>query len=57
VIAASAVAAQASSLEDAVCSLKKGGCDGKEIELDKLLFGPLCACPLLYSTKYYKYYY
>jgi hypothetical protein len=37
VIAASAVAVQASSLEDAACSLKKGGCDGKEIELNKLL--------------------
>jgi hypothetical protein len=50
VIAASAVAVQASSLEDAACSLKKGECDGKEIELNKLLIGPLCVCPLLYST-------
>jgi hypothetical protein len=55
VIAASAVAAQASSLEDAACSLKKGECDCVEIKLNKLLIGLLCACPLF--VQYYKYYY
>jgi hypothetical protein len=45
VISASAVAVQASSLEDAACSLKKGECDCVEIKLNELLIGPLCMHP------------
>ena len=54
-IAASAMAVQASSLEDAACSLKEGKCDCVEIKLNELLFGPLCARPPF--VQYYKYYY
>jgi hypothetical protein len=45
VIAASAMAAQASSLEDAACSLKKGECDCVEIKLNELLFWAALRAP------------